>query len=134
MNTNTKMIIAFEATYEEKQKCFCGSMVKHFNQHIHTDKHKKAEKENNLSSVIKPKPKKQGKTAEERRSYMRKYMTKYNKTNKESYDIRKDKYKQYRRENRIKCLTQMYDSRQRISDGERKNHKEELEEKEDKKI
>ena len=126
----TKTII-FEPTYPEPQLCFCGCEVMHFNKHIKTKVHRKAEKEHGLESVIKKK-RAPSKTTEEKKAYMREYMRKYNKENKESYEKRKEKYRKYRNDNRMKCLIQMYKSRERVSAGERKNYKEE-EKKEEKK-
>ena len=120
--------IVFEPSYEEAQLCYCGKMVKHFNKHILTKKHILFDKENNMLSEIKKKKKK---TKAERKEYMRNYMKKYNKENEDSYIERKNKYLQYRKDNRIKCLKQMYNCRERVENGERINYCKEEEEEEE---
>lgn len=114
-------IILFKPKYEEPQECVCGSFVKNFTKHLKTKVHKQAEEKFSFSSQI---DKKKKKSPDERKAYMREYMRKYNEKNPESYQKRKDKYKEYRRDNRVKCLEQMYDCRYRIQKGERKNYKE----------
>ena len=114
--------IIFNPSYDEPQKCICGAEVLHFNKHIKTKIHKKAEQDYGFVSVIKKKKKR---SKEDKKVYMREYMRNYNEKNLDSYNERKEKYKEYRKENRIKCLTQMYDCRFRIKNGERKNFKEE---------
>jgi len=120
--------IIFEPSYKEGELCYCGKIVKHFNKHILTKKHLLFDKENNMRSEIK---KKEKKTKEDRKEYMREYMKKYNEEKKESYEERKEKYKEYRKENRIKCLKQMYKSRERVFNNQRKNYSRSKEEEEE---
>ena len=115
--------LEYEEVYE---KLFYGTLNSEVERLWKQEKHILFDKENNMLSEIKKKKK----TKAERKEYMRNYMKKYNKENEDSYIERKNKYLQYRKDNRIKCLKQMYNCRERVENGERINYCKEEEEEE----